>query len=280
MPIAIPRSGVSLQSVRAWFGERLNTFRLSRVPRRDVDFSNLILLEKIDLRRVLDPSSFVEEWQSVERKVVEGNLGASANRGDQRALYQFVRHFQPVDVLEIGTRFGVSALVIAAAMHRNSVEAGRKVGTLKTLDVRDVDDPARPWAQSGQPLSPRQLVAEAGYANVVDFITQDSSTFLASTTLQFDFVFLDGSTAAAGVYRDLQNLPNVIREGAVVLVHVYFPEGRPLWPGQGPINGPWHALSRLQAEVTNVVAQPLGELPWPTKMETNRTSLALIGRRL
>jgi len=122
------------------------------------------------------------------------------------------------------------------------------------------------------------MLAAAGLVDKVEFVTLDSPKFLSTTKRRFEFVYLDGSTAAAGVYRDLQNLPNALNSGAVALLHVYFPDGRPLWPGQAAITGPWRAVTRLQAEGAGIAVRPLGELPWPTKGKKRTTSLAVIGR--
>jgi hypothetical protein len=94
----------------------------------------------------------------------------------------------------------------------------------------------------------------------------------------FSFVYLDGSTAAGEVYRDLQLLPRVLAGNAVVLNHCFFPGGRKLWPNEKALAGWSRALSRLQREGVPLAARPLGELPWPTKYGGRITSLALIGR--
>jgi predicted O-methyltransferase YrrM len=272
-----------LSDLRAWGGEQLNTVRLSRQPRRDVDFSALPRLDQIDLTRILDPDIYREDWLSAQRDVEallggHNNLAFSANPGDQRALYQFIRCLRPRNVLEIGTCCGVSALYIAMAMRCNRQSEVGEPHRLVTVDIADANDPKGHWAGLKLPLSPRDMVNKSGLGDFVQFVTSGSSSYFATTLDRFDFVYLDGSTAAANVYRDLQDVPSVLRGNALILLHVYFPEGRPLWEGQSPINGPWRAVERLGSEGGRVAARPLGTLPWTTKNGSTKTSLALIGR--
>jgi predicted O-methyltransferase YrrM len=277
------RDALLAASIRSWLRERLNGFRLHRAPRCDVDFSALAQEDQLDVNQILDPQPWEDEWRSVEREIStvvgsDANLAYSANRGDQRALYHFVRQLRPRCVLEIGTCFGVSTLHIAAAMHRNATMAGAKPGRLTTVDIRDVNAPGQPWREYGFTLSPHAMLTAAGLLELVEFVTLDSTTFMANTDRRFDFVYLDGSTAAAGAYRELQSLPDAVECGAIVLLHAYFPDGRPLWAGEPAITGAWRAVGRLRSERANIAGRPLVGLPWPTKGQTRATSLAMIGR--
>jgi predicted O-methyltransferase YrrM len=276
----LTRVHLARNSVRSWFGERLNAIRLSNVPRRETSFGALIRLDDLDPRHILDPLPFQQEWQLVERDVrtliqMGGSLHHSSNPGDKRALYQFVRHLRPGNVLEIGTAYGISALYIGLAMRRNALECGGEAGRLTTVDIVGIDSPVR---SLGPNRSPRAMISNAGVADLIEFVTGDAPTFLEKTDRRFDFIYIDGSTAAAAVYRCLQSLPRVLGNEAVVLMHTYYPNGRPLWPGEPAISGPWRALLRLESEGTGITARHLGELPWPTKRGTRITSLALIGR--
>lgn len=269
--------------MRAWLGERLNPIRLRRVPRRDIDYAILAPADQFDVAGILDPVLFDDEWRALEAEVQrltgsKASADHSSNAGDRRALYQFVRRLRPRAVLEIGTWLGISTLCIAAAMRQNINSSGDRTGILTTIDALNVDSPAHPWRRCGLSRSPRDLISAAGLGNIVEFVTEESSIFLASAGRRFDFAYLDGSTAAARVYRDLQELPNVLHTGAAALLHVYFPGGRPLWPGEPAITGPWRAVNRLQAEGVSIAARPLRELPWQTKRGGRTTSLALIAR--
>ena len=277
-----PRGNPFTISMRSWLGERLNAFRLHRVPRCEVDFRSLASAERVDQDHILDPRPLQHEWERVEGEIraligSSSLLDYSANPGDLRALYHFVRCLQPVNVLEIGTLFGVSTLYIGTAMRLNANVSGGRAGKLTTVDIQDIDAPEHPWRRYGFTRSPRAMAAAAGLREIVQFVTLTSSEFLRSTERRFDFAYLDGSTAAADVYRDLQYLPKVMQAGAVALLHGYFPDGRALLPGQRAITGPWRAVIRHQAEGTGIAVRPLSKLPWPTKGGTQITNLAIIG---
>ena len=146
--------------MQSWLGERLNAARLSRVPRRHVDFGALARVEDVDLANILDPQRFKSEWQFVHgefQRLVGSNalLHHSANIGDQRALYQFVRSLQPRSVLEIGTARGASAFYIASAIRANTEASREKASPLITVDVVDVDFPRRETQYRIQTPAPR-----------------------------------------------------------------------------------------------------------------------------
>ena len=65
-----------------------------------------------------------------------------------------------------------------------------------------------------------------------------------------------------------------LNKGGVILLHDYFPNGKPLWSNNYVVEGPYLATERLINEI-EIDILPLGNLPWKTKMESNKTSLAL-----
>jgi len=281
--VLVPTRFIPWESIafRSLIGDMLHGLRLWLAPSGQMEIQSFARLDRIVLNEILDPAPFEAEWAETEAELAailgSDHLAHCTNPGDRRALYQFIRVLKPQNVLEIGTRFGVSALYIAAALRRNHRDGG-PLGKLLTLDVADVDDPARPWTSYGLRHSPRELVGAAGLSGIVEFVTARSTDFLIRDQRRFSFVYLDGSTAADEIYRDLQLLPRVLANNAVVLKHAFFPDGRKLWPNEKALAGCSRALSRLQREGVPLAAQPLGELPWLTKYGGRITSLALIGR--
>lgn len=271
-------------SVLTFVGENLNAMRLSRAKPRPVEFSHVARLASIDVRSILDPVALEPEWRLTHDYIraevfAQQAVPHSPNPGDRRAIYQFIRACKPRHVLEVGTCLGASTLYIATALRRNAAETGSQCGKLTTVDIRDVNDRnTHPLAGSGLLRSPREAVTFAGLAEIVQFVIACSFEFLRTTSDRFDLVYFDGSTAAADVYRDLQNVNNALREDAVLLQHGFFPEGRPLWDSERAITGPWLAFRRFQAEGAPLSVLPLEELPWPTKHDGCTTSLALFGR--
>lgn len=71
----------------------------------------------------------------------------------------------------------------------------------------------------------------------------------------------------------------LLNHDGVILLHDYFPQLSPLWSDGLVIPGPFLAAHRLMKEGANLVVLPLGKLPWPSKLQSNQTSLALLLRR-
>lgn len=198
------------------------------------------------------------------------------NPGDQRAIFSIVRQLKPSSVLEVGTHLGYSTIHIAQALQMNANEGG-PLGHLTSVDLIDVNHSENaPWRRANAPYSPRDAITELGYGDQTTFIKSDSVEFLRATDRSFDLVFLDGDHSAPKVFSEIQLVSRVMSPGAVLLLHDYFPEGKALWNGSLPNTGPWRAIRRLQQQGAPIAPAPLGELPWPTKLNSHRTSLAFL----
>lgn len=232
---------------------------------------------RVGARSDLDTQAVLEStgrdlWPSVARRIERAGLGHNSeavNPGDRRAIAALVTHLRPRNVLEIGTHIGSSTLTLAAALDSTNAR-------ITTVDIADVNDPvAREWEKYGAPRAPAEIVR--GLAPVT-FVVDDSLAYLARAGEQYDFIFLDGSHLAATVYCELPLALQRLAPGGVVLLHDYFPEGRPLWDNGEVIVGPYLAVRRLLKEGWPIKVVPLGNLPWRTKAElgSNTTSLALV----
>lgn len=250
--------------------------RLNALP--DIEWRALRPDGEID--GFLADQTIAEEWPVAEARHAQLTRTADGaptrggvNPGDQRTIFTLVRALKPRRVLEVGTHLGYSTLHICQALQLNGC------GALTTVDILDVNDPDdAPWTRAKALGSPRQSIAALGYDDHVSFVQSDSIEFLRTTEKTFDFVFLDGDHAAPQVYEELQLLQRVMEPGATLLLHDYFPNGRGLWKGSLPNTGPWKAVQRLRREGAPINVRPLGALPWPTKMGTNLTSLAVATR--
>jgi hypothetical protein len=65
----------------------------------------------------------------------------------------------------------------------------------------------------------------------------------------------------------------------LILLHDFYPGGKPLTPDGDAIAGPSSAALRISQEVKDIAFIPLGDLPWPTKAGGNATSLALVAKQ-
>ena len=196
-----------------------------------------------------------------------------------RALWHLIRHFRPRSVLEIGTAGGASTLHIAMAMTR----AGNGDGPLRlvTVDLWDVNDPAVAAAKRYRVSTPpREMLARLDRADMVEFVAARSTDYLDGHPAAFDFIFMDHAPSADVAYRDVVLATRALRPGGHVLIHSYFPGGKPLGERERVDPGSWLAVRRLCREGTGLAAVPLGRLPWPAWAGgSNRlASLALLAR--
>ena len=254
-------------------------WRLSRAAPEVCDVAALGQVTRPWLAEAFAAPAVEREWPAVAEEIGKFQITTSAggvNSGDRRALYYLIRALKPARVLEVGTHIGASTVHIAAALRANGGRAG---AALTTVDIVNVNDPAtRPWEQYGSRHAPAEMVAQLGMTNNVRFVAQPSLAYLAAPGDLFDLIFLDGDHSSATVYRELPAALLRLRPGGLVLLHDYFPNGAALWPGEPAIAGPWLGVDRLRREGARIEVLPLGELPWPTKLGSNVTSLALVSR--
>jgi predicted O-methyltransferase YrrM len=175
------------------------------------------------------------------------------NAGDRLALAHLVCRFRPRRILEVGTHAGASTLSMALAL------AATGEGSIDTVDLVDVNAAdERRRAGLDPESSPRQLLQSLDLEDRVRFITSDGLEYLRRTSESYDLVFLDGDHSAVTVYREIPAAINRLTDDGVIVLHDYFPGGRPLWSDGRVEQGPWLAVQRLRAEGVDVAAVPLG----------------------
>jgi predicted O-methyltransferase YrrM len=233
-----------------------------------------------DLAQVFRSPEIDREWAEIAPVFDALDITTSAggvNAGDRRAIYYLIRHFRPQSMLEVGTHIGASTVHIAAALLETARQDAQAPGTLTTVDIVDVNDPIKqPWIENGSTSSPRAMTGGLGAGEIVTYVTKPSLEFIKSATQRFDFCFLDGDHSAKAVYPELAAATRLLNPGGVILLHDYFPGNQPLWVGGRHHAGPWQAAQRLISEGAEFTVLPLGALPWPTKLGSNMTSLALV----
>jgi len=208
-----------------------------------------------------------------------GATHGGTNRSDARAIYSLVHGLAPRRAVEIGTHNGVSTFYIAWALAQQRAAAGTSP-CLETVDIVDVNDPATGfWKKQNADLSPAERIHAAGITTPVYFNSLGSNKFFTDTDRQFDFFFIDGSHRAIYVYDDIVASLNHAADGAVILLHDYYPHGYRMGEDTFPMPGIYLAVQRLQKEIKDLVAVPLSPLPWSNKYGTYTTSLALLARR-
>jgi predicted O-methyltransferase YrrM len=254
------------------FGEETNN--LNKLPRATLDETNLRRLSRSELDLIVRAT--LPEWASVSAELaqihpIEDMKTLGVNPGDRRAIYYLMRSLRPANVLEIGTHVGASTLQIAASLKQNGA------GDLTTVDIEDVNAPNGYWKRFRLVRSPADAISEIGMTSRVKFKTMTSVTALAEPS-SYDFIFLDGDHTAATVYVELPLALRRLRPNGMILLHDYFPDAKPLWNNNQVIHGPFFACSRMKREGAAFNIIPLGALPWPTKLGSNVTSLAIVAR--
>lgn len=231
----------------------------------NISLSNIFHIREIDALW-LDGEKEIKQFS-----IPDGSEGV--NPGDRKAIFYLISALKPVSVLEIGTHIGASTLHIASALSKN----GNNNGNLTTVDIADVNSPTtKPWLKYGTSHSPIEMINKLGYGPLVDFIKDTSLNYAKKCQRTFDFIFLDGDHSAKTLYQEIPVALNLLNKNGVILLHDYFPNKKSLWSNGSVIPGPFLAIERLRSEGVDVAVLPLGKLPWPTKLGSHVTSLALL----
>jgi caffeoyl-CoA O-methyltransferase len=113
-----------------------------------------------------------------------------------RMLKMFVEMIQPLNILEIGTYTGYSALCMAEGLSDE--------GHLYTFEINDEqEDFTRPWID-GSPL-----------ASKIDFIIGDAMQLVPTMNITFDMAFIDGDKRCYSDYYDM--VMRHVRKGGYIL---------------------------------------------------------------
>jgi predicted O-methyltransferase YrrM len=214
------------------------------------------------------------EWNEIQQRVAILDIGdrsGAVNKGDRRAIYELARQLGAKTILEVGTHVGGSTVMLALALEKNGG------GKLTSVDIQDVNAPGTAWQKLGLKYNPRESVKAVGCPEVT-FHAMPSLEFLRTATETYDLIFLDGGHEAATVYQELPAALKLLNPNGVILLHDFFPNAQPLWDDGVVVHGPWHAVDRHRSEGALFKVQPLGDLRWPTKQGSNRTSLAVAAR--
>ncbi|MEE2639666.1 MAG: class I SAM-dependent methyltransferase [Planctomycetota bacterium] len=256
---------------------------LAAVPSQDCPVECLWKRSADELAALFRDPVADHAWQQVAQQL-EGfeipDMTGGVNPGDRRAIFYLVRTTGALTVLEVGTHIGASTCHLAAAIGQTVSELSASGPRLVSVDVEAINDPERrPWRQYGAPYSPEELVTKLGCSEFVSFRQEKSLEYLASGEQMFDVIFLDGDHSAQTTYQEIPLALSRLKPGGVILLHDYFPGGQPLWSNGVAISGPYLAVERLKREGALLDVIPLGELPWPTKLGSRKTSLAVLVSR-
>jgi len=252
---------------------------LNALASQPCDTHMLLASRLVNVPAIFQSESIHDSWNQVKGKIEAFDVPdftGGVNPGDRRAIFYLIRHFQPRSVLEIGTHIGASTINIASALDLNRSN-GSDAPFLKTVDIKDVNSASeKPWLEFGAKKSPLEMIQSLGYEEYVEFVTDSSFDYFEKNQETFDFIFLDGDHSAKTVYREVPIALKRLNKNGLILLHDYFPDGLPLWSNKSVIPGPYLATERHIREGADITVIPLGDLPWATKLDSNKTSLALL----
>lgn len=246
------------------------------------DTSNLLFENNVQLENIFSSPEANASWNESNKEISKFGIPdftGGINPGDRRAIFYLMRYFKPKKVLEIGTHIGASTVNIASALKINQQE-DNSTSLLRTVDIRDVNSTVeKPWLEYGTTQSPLEMIKDIKCDSFVKFITNTSFNFLKDNDDKFDLIFLDGDHSAETVYKEIPLALQHLNKDGVILLHDYFPNNKPLWSNNAIIHGPCLASQRHIENGADIFIKPLGDLPWPTKLGSNATSLALLLRK-
>jgi predicted O-methyltransferase YrrM len=126
-----------------------------------------------------------------------------------RIITEIIKKYNPKNILEVGTLYGYSAILMATAAAADTLQADGKVITIEI--GRSVADIAR------------KNVADAGLSEKINVIVGDALEVIPKLDLKFDLLFLDAAKDEYLKYLKLAE-DNVLKKGAVIVadnVEVY-----------------------------------------------------------
>jgi predicted O-methyltransferase YrrM len=119
-----------------------------------------------------------------------------------RIITEIIKKYNPKNILEIGTLYGYSAILMATAAAADTLQAGE--GKVVTIEIdRSVADIAR------------KNVADVGLSEKINLIVGDALQVIPKLDLKFDLLFLD---AAKDEY--LKYLPILLVPSCYIYIHM------------------------------------------------------------
>lgn len=247
-------------------------FKLYLCQKKTFKLENLT--EKLEINEIFNEIRANENYLIDENLIKKSNipdLKGGVNEGDRKAIYFLINKIQPKNILEVGTHIGSSTLSLALA-------AKRYGGKIDTVDIIDVNkEEISYWKKYDSQNSPKKNLKNSNCEHLVTFITADSKDYLENSKNKYNFIFLDGSHSSDQVYKEISLALNILDEKGIILLHDYFPKGKILWhETKKIIYGPYLAIQRILKEGNIIKVEPLDNLPWKTKFNSNKSSLAII----
>ncbi|HEY9490529.1 MAG TPA: CmcI family methyltransferase, partial [Nitrososphaeraceae archaeon] len=143
------------------------------------------------------PSDVLKSLEKMAKKEFVPSIGPVKGR----IITEIIRKYNPKNILEVGTLYGYSAILMAAAAS-DILHEDRKVVTIE-ID-RSIADIAR------------KNVAAAGLSEKINVIVGDALEVIPKLDWKFDLLFLDAAKSEYLTYLKLAE-DKVLKRGAVIV---------------------------------------------------------------
>jgi predicted O-methyltransferase YrrM len=143
------------------------------------------------------PSDVLRRLEKMAKKEFVPSIGPVKGR----IITEIIKKYNPKNILEVGTLYGYSAILMAAAA-ANTLQADGKVVTME-ID-RSIADIAR------------KNVADAGLSEKINVIVGNALEIIPKLNLKFDFLFLDAAKDEYLTYLKLAE-DKALKKGAVIV---------------------------------------------------------------
>lgn len=252
--------------------------RLAKIPKAGFVVEPLRPLTRSQIEEAFTDEAIGTAWQQVLARIgkvmPDVDIYGGVCPGERRAIYHLIAWLKPRRVLEIGTHIGASTLVIAQALDCQDEHDSQ----LLTSDILDVNNPDQGAFRKLGTISPREGLRLLGLETRVRFEVRPALELMKNCDEKFDFIFLDGDHSAPAVYQELSAALALLATNGIILLHDFYPDGKPIYPSGLVVPGPFVGALRVSKECPSMKFIPLGELPWETKQGVRRSSLTVVAR--
>jgi predicted O-methyltransferase YrrM len=151
-----------------------------------------------EVNNMAKPSDVLKSLERMAKKEFVPSIGPVKGG----IMTEIIKKYNPKNILEVGTLYGYSAILMAAAAATDTLQAD---GKLVTIEIdRSVADIAR------------KNIADAGLSGKINVIVGDALEVIPKLDLKFDLLFLDAAKDEYLKYLKLAE-DKALKKGAIIV---------------------------------------------------------------